>query len=124
MLHLTRSDLCSHSIPKEQERQKKVAYNSRVIQVEKSTFTPMVFSTFGGMAEECHHALRRAAGMIAAKRKEEYSDVMGHITTKIRMCLLRSILISVRGSRGTSKGCGKPLSSVAFNLIPGNEDIY
>ena len=107
---------------REQERSKKAAYNSRVIQVEKSTFTPMVFSTFGGMGNECHRALQRAAGKMADKRKERYADVMGHISTKIRMCLLRSILLSVRGSRGTSKTSTKPLSSVAFNLIPGCEE--
>ncbi len=109
------------SLYKEHERIKKAAYNTRVIQKEKSTFTPMVFSTFGGMGEECHRALQRAAGRIADRRKEKYSDVMGHISTKVRMCLLRTILLSVRGSRGTSKGTSKPLSSIAFNLIPGIE---
>ena len=83
----------------------------------------MVFTTFGGMGEECHKTLQRAAGKIADKRKEKYSDVMGHITTKIRMSLLKTILLSVRGSRGTSKSCSKPLSSVAFNLIPGIEEL-
>ncbi len=111
------------SLYREHERIKKAAYNSRVIQVEKSSFTPMVFSTFGGMGEECHKALRRAAGKIADRRKEKYSDVMGHLSTKIRMCLLRTVLLSVRGSRRTSKGTGKPLSSVAFNLIPRAEEI-
>ena len=109
------------SLYKEHERIKKTAYNARVIQKEKSTFTPMVFSTFGGMSIECQRALQRAANKIADKRKEKYADVMGHISTKIRMCLLRSILLSVRGSRGTSRGTSKPLSSIAFNLIPGTD---
>ena len=112
------------SLYKDHERRKKAAYNSRVIQVEKSSFTPMVFSTFGGMGVECNRALQKAACMLADKRKEKYSDVMGHISTKIRMCLLQTVLLTVRGSRGTSKGTGKPLSSVAFNLIPGIEDIH
>ena len=75
------------------------------------------------MGDECHRALQRAAGNIANRRKEKYADVMGHLSTKIRMCLLKSILLSVRGSRGTSRGTSKPLSSVAFNLIPGCEDM-
>ena len=78
--------------------------------------------TFGGMGIECQKTLQRAAGKIANKRKETYADVMGHISTKIRMCLLRTVLMSVRGSRGTSKRTTKPLSSVAFNLIPGIEE--
>ena len=42
------------SIPKmyiHHEELKKKAYNARVIQVEKGVFTPMVFSTTGGMGE-------------------------------------------------------------------------
>ena len=108
---------------KDHERQKKAAYSSRVNQIEKSSFTPMVFTTFGGMGDECRRALQRAAGKIASKRKENYADVMGHISTRIRMCILRTVLMSVRGSRGTSKGTSKPISSVSFNLIPGIEDL-
>jgi hypothetical protein len=106
------------SLFKTHEQQKKREYNSRVINKEKSTFTPMVFSTFGGMSKECLQAIRRAAGVIAEKRKEKYSDVMGHLSTMLRMCMLKSVLLSVRGSRGRSKGTSKPLSTVAFNLIP------
>ena len=75
------------------------------------------------MGEECHKTLQRAAGKIVDRRKEKYADLMGHITTKIRMSLPKTILISVRGSRGTSKGSSRPLSSVAFNLIPGIEEL-
>ena len=32
------------------EKEKKNSYNQRVIQVEKATFTPLVFTTSGGMA--------------------------------------------------------------------------
>ena len=78
----------------------------------------MVFNTFGGMSRECLQAIRRAASLIAVKRKEKYSDVMGHLSTMLRMCMLKSVLLSVRGSRDRSKGTAKPLSSVAFNLIP------
>ena len=54
---------------KSHEQIKKRNYNSRVINKEKSTFTPMVFSTFGGMGKECLQAMRRAAGRIAEKKK-------------------------------------------------------
>ena len=96
---------------KDHERQKKLhtAQESRVNQIEKSSFTPMVVSTFGGMGNECHRALQRAVGKIASKRKESYADVMGHISTRIRMRILRIVLMSVRGSRGTSKGTSKPI---------------
>ncbi len=75
-------------------------YNDRILQVEKASFVPLIYTTT----------------RITEKKKEKYADVMGHISTKLRMCLLKTTLISVRGSRGTSKGTIKPLSSVAFNL--------
>ena len=97
------------------ERAKKRQYNSRVINVQKSTFTPLVFSTMGAMGVECRTTIKRAATLIADKRQEKYADVMGYLVTKVRIALLKSILLSVVTSRGT----GKPLSSVAFNLVPG-----
>ena len=77
-----------------------------------------MFSTHGGMSPECRTLFRRAAKLIAEKKKEAYSDVMGYISTKLRISMMKSVLMSIRGSRGTSKGTGKPISSIAFNLVP------
>ena len=35
------------------ELQKKNCYNDRILNVEKSSFTPLVFTTTGGMGKEC-----------------------------------------------------------------------
>ena len=35
------------------DKEKKRLFNSRVIEVEHGTFTPLVFSTTGGMSREC-----------------------------------------------------------------------
>ena len=76
------------------------------------------------MAPESRSLFQRAAKLIAEKQNELYSDVMSYISTKIRMSMMKSVLLSVRGSRGTSKGTGKPLSSVAFNLVPKDKQDY
>ena len=52
----------------EQEKVKK--YNSRVITVEKGTFTPLVYSTFGGWGPQARRYHKRLAEMIS-KRKNE-----------------------------------------------------
>ena len=39
------------------EKNKKREYNDRVLNVEKATFTPLVFSTTGGMALEASQFL-------------------------------------------------------------------
>ena len=35
------------------KNEKKRKYNSRVTEIEQGTFTPLVFTTTGGMADEC-----------------------------------------------------------------------
>ena len=96
------------------EKEKMRKYNSRVLTVEKGSFTPLVYTTFGGWAPQAVRYHKRMAEMIAKKRNEDYKDVINHTQTRIRFSLLRSILISVRGERGK-----QPLSSVAFNMVPG-----
>ena len=61
---------------KENEQEKKRAYNDRVIQVEKSSFTPLVFLTTGGMGPECERLNKRLAELISNKSSERYSHVM------------------------------------------------
>ena len=46
-------DLSSKQIYRQHENEKKRMYADRVMEVEQATFTPLVFTTTGGMAEEC-----------------------------------------------------------------------
>ena len=66
----------------EKERLKKRKYNDRIINVEKATFTPLVFTTTGGMGPECEKLNKRLAELIAAKSKENYSHVIRHLRTR------------------------------------------
>ena len=98
------------------EDEKKRAYNERVLQIEKGTFTPIVGSTFGGMGKEASRHHKRIATLIALKRNENYSDVINYIRTRVRFSLLRSILTAVRGVRGKVRPAA-PIDTVSFNLI-------
>ena len=100
------------------ENEKKNKYNHRVIQVEKATFTPLVFSTLGGMAPECTSFHKKLAVMISHKTKEEYSHVMSHLRTRLRFSLLRSTLIAVRGERGKSRKTQESISELSLNTVP------
>ena len=82
------------------EKEKMRAYNDRVLQVEKASFVPLVYTTSGGMSPQCVKTHKRIAGLVADKRKEKYSDVINHIRTRLRFALLKSILVAVRGARG------------------------
>ena len=60
----------SQTIYKQNEMEKKRQYNQRVIQVERANFTPLVFSTMGGMAPECTRYHKQIAQLIALRTKE------------------------------------------------------
>ena len=79
------------------EREKKRMYNDRILQVEKGSFSPLIFSTTGGMGPESTRFHKRVAELISAKRGEQYNDVVNHIRTRIRFSLLKSVLIAIRG---------------------------
>ena len=53
------------TIYKQNENQKKRFYNERIMQVEKASFTPLVFMTTGGMRKEYALFNKRLASMIA-----------------------------------------------------------
>ena len=106
-------------IYKDNEKEKKRRYNERIINVEKATFTPLVFTTSGGMGPECERLNRRAAELLAEKRKEKYSDVIAYIRKRLRFSLLKATLTAIRGYRGhdnRNTGVVTELSEVAFNL--------
>jgi len=50
-----------------------------VIDIEKSSFNPPVFTTAGGMAPECNRVNKRLAEKIAEKRREPYASVLTYI---------------------------------------------
>ena len=103
----------------QQENEKKNCYNDRILQVEKGSFSPLIFSTFGGMGPEATKYHKKVAELISEKSGELYSDVVNFIRTKIRFALLKSVLIAVRGDRGRKKrAMDVPIADLSLNLIP------
>ena len=86
---------------KHHEYLKKRAYNARVLQVEKGTFTPLVFSTTGGMGYEAERFVKRLALKMTLKdHTSDYSTIMSFVRRRLRFDLLRTTLIALRGYRG------------------------
>jgi len=77
------------------QQHEKDKYNQRVIDIEKSSFKPLVFTATGGMATECNRVNKRLAEKIAKKRREPYASVITYIRTKLRFTLLRSTLAAI-----------------------------
>ena len=103
---------------REHENQKKRSYNDRIINVERATFTPLVFTTTGGMGPECYRMNKRLAELISEKKGEKYSDVMQYIRTRLRFALLRCTLVAIRGVRSKKMSPESQIDDISFNLIP------
>ena len=85
------------------EQQKKRTYNQRVIEVEHSSFTPLIFSCFGGMSKECTTFYKHLSELLAEKRDEPYYKISNYIRTRMSFSLIRVAIICIRGWRGKLK---------------------
>ena len=65
-------DLTPKQISKKHENEKKRQYAERVMEIEKGTFTPLVFTTTGRMADECVNYHCRLAELIANKKGAQF----------------------------------------------------
>ena len=92
-------NLTPEQIYKLHENDKKRLYSSRVLEVERGTFTPLVFTTTGGMSNECQRYHSRLAELLAVKKQESSASTIAWIRTRVSFVLLRSALTCLRGSR-------------------------
>lgn len=84
------------------EREKKRQYGTRVAQIDRGSFTPLVFATNGQCAPECSTFLKSLVGELVNKNQDLcYSRVMQHLRCKLSFCLLRWAITCMRGCRGS-----------------------
>ena len=67
--------------------------------IEHGSFTPLIFSVFGGMGKECSMFHKHVAERIATKTEERYEKILSAIRCKLSFIILKSVLMCVRGSR-------------------------
>ena len=111
------ADTCINHSPKQiykmHEQEKKRQYTTRVLEIEKGTYNPPVFTTTGGMGEECLRYHRRLAEPLAMKKEEDYAKTMHWIKIKISFSLIHSALVSLRGSRSIGR---KPYNIMTIDI--------
>ena len=76
-----------------------ITYRRRVLEVEQGTFTPLVFTSTGGMADECRRFHNRLAELLALKKGDDYATTISWIRAKVSFAILRSALLCLRGTR-------------------------
>ena len=74
-------NLTPEQIYKLHEDNKKRLNSSRVLEVERGTFTPLFFTTTGGMSDECQRYHSRLAELLAVKKQESYASTIAWIRT-------------------------------------------
>ena len=85
-----------------QEQEKRRQYSQRIKEVEHASFSPLVFSTSGGMGKSTAIVYKRLAHLLSVKREESYSNVIRWLRCRLGFALLRSSITCLRGSRSIS----------------------
>jgi len=78
-----------------QEAEKWHAYEE---EVEHGSFTPLVFSSYGGMGKASTTTYKHLAYLLSEKWTTPYSVVMGWLRCSLGFSLLRSSIVCIRGS--------------------------
>ena len=90
------------------EGEKHRAYEERVREVERGSFTTLVFSSLGGMRKAATVMYRHLTNLLSDKWNSPYSSIMGWLRCSLSFSLLRSSLMCLRGSRSSSGSLGVP----------------
>ena len=88
-------------------------YDQRIREIEHSSFTPLIFSSSGGMGKIATTFYKRIAAMLAEKKHSSFSSVMGLIRCRLSFALLRSSIMCIRGARSSRS---RPVMDTPFDL--------
>ena len=90
-----------------------------LLEVEREVFTPLVFSTSGGMGEEAKTLFKRVAAKMANKTGQKYSETITFIRKRLRFDLLKTTVIALRGYRGKpSPSSSTEINELDLNIEP------
>ena len=81
-----------------QESLKKCAYEQRVREVEHASFTPLVLSATGDLANEATVFYKRLASCLSMKWDQSYSSTMFWLRCRLTLSLLHSAIQRIRGA--------------------------
>ena len=105
----------NHACYRRHEQEKRRSYDQRVRDVEHGIFSPLVFSTAGGMGPTAKVVYKKLASMLAAKHSQPYSLTLNWLRCRLCFSLLRSSIMCLRGSRSVSRPASSTLSEAAVD---------
>jgi hypothetical protein len=83
------------------EQEKSRNYEERIITVEQGSFTPLVFSTAGGIEPAASVFYKRLASMHSTIHDKPYSQTMCFVRCQISFSLLRLAIMCLQGARSS-----------------------
>ena len=101
------------------EREKKRAYNQRVIDIEHGSFNPLVFTPYGGSGREAERFIRELSAKLSEKKDIPLSQIVYWLRTKLSFHLTRSAVLCIRGSRAIKSNVTADLSEVQITNVVG-----
>lgn len=91
------------SLFRKSEKRKYREYGERIREVEHGDFTPLVFSTSGGMGPQAEMVIKRIGMQLAEQQNLTPSVTISWIRCRLSFAILRSSLVCLRGSRPLKK---------------------
>jgi len=98
LLQTDQTPYCQH------EGAKHRTYKEQVHEIEHVSFSPLMFSTSGGMGASSTVTYKRLAFLLSIKWKTLYCKVMRWLRCRLGFSLLHSTIMCIRGSC-LSSGC-------------------
>ena len=92
-------ELCLEAAHQRNELEKQRAYGERIQHVDQGSFTPLVFTTSGGMGPKAKCFYSRLAEIISEKKQQPRSHIVAWMRCRLSFSLLRSALLCLRGTR-------------------------
>ena len=78
-------------------------------------FTPLIFTTTGGMADAATQVFKRLPNILSIKHGLSYGMVMGWVQCKLNFSLLRSAFMCIHGAQSSLR-CPVTQASIAVQV--------
>ena len=87
------------------------------MEVEQGTFTPSVFTSTGGMVDECKRFHSRLAELLTLKKGDDYATTIFWIRAKVSFAILLSALLFLRGTRSKRRAANISDSDITSESV-------
>ena len=81
--------------------------------VERGSFTPVIFSALGGLSRPIEITYKRLASLLATKQDQPYNIIISFLQCRLSFSLLRFAIMCLRGSCSSA---GHPHKEINFTL--------